>query len=210
MKLSGMTWVRFIVWMAVGFLFYAICLLTGTTDSSYRAAQEKRKARKYSRVSASGFRNKGIDDDDIIPNTSNDIDIAKQKINNNTEKGELSKSVPSSKTNGNAQSSVTSSSQLEDNMIQITHMHSVTNSSGLVGSSLKAEDTYKRESIKGENPEEVAALAVEAVISEASAHPSVIHIVESRLEESKEAAGETLNTHHSLEATMTFTDGLKQ
>ncbi|XP_035706060.1 cationic amino acid transporter 2 isoform X2 [Folsomia candida] len=62
MKLSGMTWIRFSVWMGLGFLIYAICLLNGTTDKAYALSLENKNKnkRKYSKVSASGFHNKGL------------------------------------------------------------------------------------------------------------------------------------------------------
>jgi hypothetical protein len=60
MKLSGITWIRFAVWMAIGFFFYGVCLLNGTTDHAYAESLANKSKRKYSKVSASGFQNKGL------------------------------------------------------------------------------------------------------------------------------------------------------
>lgn len=46
--------------MAFGFIIYFTCLFNGTTDEIYNRNLENRNKRKYSKVSASGFHNKGL------------------------------------------------------------------------------------------------------------------------------------------------------
>ena len=57
MNLTGPTWIRFSVWMVIGFVIYGFCLCTGRADRAYAEHLEDSNSnrRKYSKVSVTSF-----------------------------------------------------------------------------------------------------------------------------------------------------------